>query len=188
MRGNASYSKTLEMKLPKMINTNFEPHFSLKHMLKDIQIAARMGSSFHLELPVTVMTRDRLLEQMQLGRGDEDYSALARKYFASAQPSPPEEPALSFFDIETPHTGPPQVTGETFPDTTSSDRQENFLSVVPETVPPPSAPAPEPAAPLPELTPIAPLAEERTSQPQKRDGEKQHSERSFLSRLLRRED
>ena len=186
MRGNASYSKTLEMKLPKMINTNFEPHFSLKHMLKDIQIAARMGSSFHLELPVTGVTRDRLLEQMQLGRGDEDYSAVARKYFASAQPSPPEEPALNLFDTDTPSPGPPQVTEETFPDTTSSDREENFISVVQETVPKPSTPAPEPAVPLPEPTPIAPLADDRQSQPQKRDGEKQHAERSFLRRLLRR--
>jgi len=186
MRGNASYSKTLEMKLPKMINTNFEPHFSLKHMLKDIQIAARMGSSFHLELPVTGVTRDRLLEQMQLGRGDEDYSAVARKYFASAQPSPPEEPALNLFDIDTPSPGPPQVTEETFPDTTPSDREENFVSVVQDTVPQQGTPAPEPAAPLPELTAIAPLAEDRQSQPQKRDDEKQDAERSFLRRLLRR--
>ena len=187
MRGNASYSKTLEMKLPQMIKTSFEPHFSLKHMLKDIQIAARMGSSFHLELPVTVVTRDRLLEQMQLGRGDEDYSAVARKYFASAQPLPAEEPALNLFDTERPQPGPPQVTQETFPDTTSSDQQENFVSVVPETMPQQSTSASEPAAPSPELTPIAPLAEDRESQPEKRDGEKQHSERGFLSRLLRRE-
>jgi hypothetical protein len=176
------------MKLPKMIHTNFEPHFSLKHMLKDIQIAARMGSSFHLELPVTVVTRDRLLEQMQLGRGDEDYSAVARKYFASAQPSPPEEPALKLFDTETPPAGPPRVTEETFPETTSADREENFVSVLPETVPQQSAPSPEAIAPLPEPTPIVPLAEDRQSQPQERDGEKQHSGRSFLSRLLRRGD
>jgi hypothetical protein len=50
-----------------------------------------------------------------------------------------------------------------------------------------STSASEPAAPSPELTPIAPLAEDRESQPEKRDGEKQHSERGFLSRLLRRE-
>jgi 3-hydroxyisobutyrate dehydrogenase-like beta-hydroxyacid dehydrogenase len=188
MRGNASYSKTLEMKLPKMIKTNFEPHFSLKHMLKDIQIAARMGSSFHLELPVTVVARDRLLEQMQLGRGDEDYSAVARKYFASAQPSPLEEPALELFDTETPPAGPPQVTENTFSEPTSSNREENFVSIVQESVPQQSTPATAPAAPLSDLTPIAAMAEDRQSQPQERDGEKQHSERSFLSRLLRRGD
>lgn len=189
MRGNASYSKTLEMKLPKMIETNFEPHFSLKHMLKDIQIAARMGSSFHLELPVTSVTRDRLFEQMQLGRGDEDYSVVARKYFASAQP-PPEEPTLTLFDQETLQAGPPPVTEEPFPDTAQvADREENFVAVVQETAPQQSAPVPEPAAPLPEFTPIAPVAaEDRQPPPQKSDDENQHSERSFLSRLLRREN
>src|SRR6185312_10056352 len=74
MQGNASHSKTLAMKLPKMIETNFEPHFSVKHMLKDIQIASRMGLSYHLELAVVTATRDRLLEQMQRGYGDDDYS------------------------------------------------------------------------------------------------------------------
>jgi 3-hydroxyisobutyrate dehydrogenase-like beta-hydroxyacid dehydrogenase len=190
MRGNASYSKTLEMKLPKMIETNFEPHFSLKHMLKDIQIAARMGSSFHLELPVTSVTRDRLFEQMQLGRGDEDYSVLARKYFASAQPSPPEEPSLMLFDNEPLQEGPPPVTDEAVPHTAPvADREENFVPIVQETAPQQSVSVPESAAPLAEFTRIAPVAaEDRQPPPQKSDGENQHSERSFLSRLLRREN
>jgi len=85
-----------------------------------------------------------------------------------------------------PTPGPPRVTEETFPDTTSSDREGNFVSVVQETVPQQSTPAPEPAAPLPELTPNAPLAEDQQSQPTSRDSEKQHAERSFLRRLLRR--
>src|SRR5205807_6515133 len=33
LQNNASYSKTLSMKLPKMIEGNFEAHFALKHML-----------------------------------------------------------------------------------------------------------------------------------------------------------
>src|SRR6202022_967565 len=52
MQGNASNSKTLSMKLPKMIEGNFEPHFALKHMLKDMLIAGRLGLSYHLELAV----------------------------------------------------------------------------------------------------------------------------------------
>ena len=183
MRGNASFSKTLEMKLPKMTNIDFEPHFSLKHMLKDIQIAARMASSFHLELPITGVTRDRLFEQMQLGRGDEDYSTVARKYFAGAQPPPPEEQALKLFDNQTPPNELP-MANEAMPDG-APDQAENFISVVQETVPQSSEPAPEATAPLPEFTPIAPVAEEQESQPQESD-EDQQPERSFLSRLLRR--
>jgi 3-hydroxyisobutyrate dehydrogenase-like beta-hydroxyacid dehydrogenase len=81
MQSNASNSGTLSMKLPKMVEGNFDPHFSIKHMLKDMQIAIRLGLVNHLELSVTAAARDRLLEQMQRGFGDEDFSAVVRKYF-----------------------------------------------------------------------------------------------------------
>src|SRR6266480_157189 len=64
MKGNASHSAALAMKMPKMIERNFEPHFSVKHMLKDMQIANHLGSSHYLELGVTAAARDQLLEQM----------------------------------------------------------------------------------------------------------------------------
>ena len=99
MRGNASYSQTLAMKLPKMIEENFEPHFSLKHMLKDMQIASRLGLSHYLELAVTGATRERLLEQMQRGYGDDDYSAVARKYFPDVRPASCEEADLELFEL-----------------------------------------------------------------------------------------
>jgi len=81
LQNNASYSKTLAMKLPKMIEGNFEPHFTLKHMLKDMVIAGRLGLSHHLELAVAAVARDRLLEQDQRGYAEEDFSVVARKYF-----------------------------------------------------------------------------------------------------------
>jgi 3-hydroxyisobutyrate dehydrogenase-like beta-hydroxyacid dehydrogenase len=99
MRGNASYSETLAMKLPKMIEANFEPHFSLKHMLKDMQIASRLGLSHYLELAVTGATRERLLEQMQRGYGDDDYSSLARKYFPDVRSASCEEADLELFEL-----------------------------------------------------------------------------------------
>lgn len=97
MESNASNSGTLSMKLPKMIEGNFEPHFSVKHMLKDMQIASRVGLLNHLELSVTTATRDRLLEQSQRGFADEDYSALARKYFNELQSAPATETDLELF-------------------------------------------------------------------------------------------
>src|SRR6266498_4859610 len=42
MRANASYSGTLALKLPKMIERDFEPQFSVKHMQKDMQIASQI--------------------------------------------------------------------------------------------------------------------------------------------------
>ena len=80
MRVNASYSGALAMKLPKMLERDFAPHFSVKHMLKDMQIASQIALSHYLDLGVTAAARDQLLEQMQWGHGDDDYSAVLRKY------------------------------------------------------------------------------------------------------------
>jgi 3-hydroxyisobutyrate dehydrogenase-like beta-hydroxyacid dehydrogenase len=99
---NASNSATLAMKLPKMIEGDFDPHFSVKHMLKDMEIATRLASTHNLELSVTMAARDRLLEQMQQGHEDEDYSALARKYLSAEEPAAVPEVALA--EVEPPAT------------------------------------------------------------------------------------
>src|SRR5438132_731979 len=90
MRANASYSGTLALKVPKMLDRDFEPQFSVKHMLKDMQIASQIALSHYLDLGVTAAARDQLLEQMQWGHGDDDYSSVARKYL--------HEPAAAFYE------------------------------------------------------------------------------------------
>src|SRR6266487_1147673 len=87
MQVNASHSTTLAMKMPKMTEANFEPHFSVKHMLKDMEIANQLGLSHNLELEVTAAARDQLVEQIQLGHGDDDFSAVARKYLPEIPPA-----------------------------------------------------------------------------------------------------
>jgi NAD-binding of NADP-dependent 3-hydroxyisobutyrate dehydrogenase len=94
MQANASHSTTLAMKMPKMIKRDFEPHFSVKHMLKDMQIANQLGLSHYLDLGVTAAARDQLLEQMQWGRGDDDFSAVARKYLPETESPDYEKPQL----------------------------------------------------------------------------------------------
>ena len=84
MQANASYSTTLAMKMPKMVQRDFEPHFSVKHMLKDMQIANQLGLLHYLDLGVSAAACDRLIEQIQLGHGDDDFSAVARKYLPEA--------------------------------------------------------------------------------------------------------
>ena len=111
MKDNASYSAALAMKMPKMIERNFEPHFSVKHMLKDMQIANDLGSSHYLELGVTAAARDQLLEQMQWGYGDEDYSAVARKYLPDNGLAAPEEAETGDQNVEA-HTGELLLTPE----------------------------------------------------------------------------
>ena len=49
-------------------------------MLKDMQIANRMGRHFDLDLTVAGATRDRLLDEARQGRGDDDYSSIARRF------------------------------------------------------------------------------------------------------------
>src|SRR5438105_2863439 len=100
MQGNASYSTTLAMKVPKMIEHNFEPHFSVKHMLKDMKIANQLGVSHNLDLGVTAAARDQLLEQMQWGHGDDDYSAVARKYLPDTRSIAQEETRAAVPDVQ----------------------------------------------------------------------------------------
>jgi 3-hydroxyisobutyrate dehydrogenase-like beta-hydroxyacid dehydrogenase len=92
MRANASYSGTLAMKLPKMLDRDFQPHFSVKHMLKDMEIAIQIALSHFLDLRVTAAARDQLVEQTQWGHGDDDYSSVLRKYLYEPAPASCEEP------------------------------------------------------------------------------------------------
>src|SRR5438093_8214227 len=92
MRANASYSGTLAMKLPKILEGDFEPQFSVKHMLKDMHLASQIALSHYLDLGVTAAARHQLLEQMQWGHGDDDYSSVARKYLHEPAPAFYEEP------------------------------------------------------------------------------------------------
>jgi len=92
MKSNASNSTTLDMKVPMMMAGDFAPHFSVKHMLKDVRIGLKLAEGYGLDLPVTATARDLLLEEMKHGRGDADYSSIAQKYFpAPAQVVKPDE-------------------------------------------------------------------------------------------------
>ncbi len=81
MKSNASNSTTIEMKVPLMVAGNFEPHFSVKNMLKDVSIGAKLARDFGLDLPVTEICRDMLLTELKHGHGDADYASVAQKYF-----------------------------------------------------------------------------------------------------------
>jgi len=194
MQGNASNSTTLSNKLPKMIEGNFEPHFAVKHMLKDMQIANRLALSHYLELGVSSVARDRLLEQVQRGHGEEDYSAVVRKYFPDISPRRSEEADLELFGPRAAAVPPPEETP------VPSDDQDDIIESVPEST---EQTLPEeietaPVAPVPigeaelkgelfeqdhaedaslETTPT--LSSEMTE-------EKSQHQRGFFGRLLRR--
>jgi 3-hydroxyisobutyrate dehydrogenase-like beta-hydroxyacid dehydrogenase len=153
LQNNASNSKTLSMKLPKMIEGNFEPHFALKHMLKDMLIAGRLGLSHHLELAVTTAARDRLLEQEQRGYAEEDFSVIARKYFPEMQ-LPTVEQDLELFEK------PPPIE----PAATISSMGEVPAAVQPEIelAPPPEEPVPQAQPAMEQFVPAAESTAEST--------------------------
>jgi hypothetical protein len=156
MQGNASNSATLSMKVPKMMARNFEPHFSIKHMLKDMQIANRLGLSHHLELAVSSAARDRLLEQMQAGHGEEDYSAIVRKYFPDIRPAAADENDLDLFDQRpsAPVASEPTETSEMIEPATGNLPEPASVAPEPaetcEVIEPATSNLPEPASVAPE--------------------------------------
>jgi 3-hydroxyisobutyrate dehydrogenase-like beta-hydroxyacid dehydrogenase len=163
MKSNASNSTTLEMKVPMMLQGDFEPHFSVKHMLKDVRIAARLARQFDLEVPMTEVASDMLLAEMKQGRADADYASVAQRYFpvsgrsTAAVPTRPveEAPAAPSFTIE--ETSAPASEAPIKVDETEALKPEEPK---PEEVKPAEPPPPEPK--LEALKPEEPKPAEAT--------------------------
>jgi 3-hydroxyisobutyrate dehydrogenase-like beta-hydroxyacid dehydrogenase len=130
MRANASHSTTLAMKLPKMLQRDFEPHFSVKHMLKDMQIANQIALSRYLDLGLTAAARDQLVEQMQWGHGDYDYSAVARKFLHDIGPAVYKEPQMEAHNEQS-DAGEP-VTAATAAETRGLEPQDASAMSAPQ--------------------------------------------------------
>ncbi len=77
---NVSNSGALGAKLPLMLTGDFAPRFSVKNMLKDLQIALRAVEGKGIDLPSTSATAGALMGAVQAGWGDDDFASLARHY------------------------------------------------------------------------------------------------------------
>jgi 3-hydroxyisobutyrate dehydrogenase-like beta-hydroxyacid dehydrogenase len=73
-------SSLIDLKLPKMLAGDYEPHFSLKHMLKDVQFGLDMGVELKLDLPVTETTAKVMRIGMAQGEADLDFSCVMKRY------------------------------------------------------------------------------------------------------------
>jgi len=203
LQNNASYSKTLAMKLPKMIEGNFEPHFALKHMLKDMKIASHLGLSHHVELAVTTAARDRLLEQEQRGYPEEDFSVIARKYFPEAQvraveqdlelfePPPPIEPAATISSMgevaaAVPPETEPAVAAELAPQSEAPQPAEPIVEQ-PAAPPPAEEPSPVPVEASPPPASEGAVPEPANAEPKSEQAEAAKNPMELLTRLLRGE-
>ncbi len=72
-QNNANCSPLITMKLPAMINAAYEPHFSLKNMLKDGRYAQELAREKSLHTPALAATVAAMEQAEREGKGDQDY-------------------------------------------------------------------------------------------------------------------
>lgn len=77
---NGCASPLTGMKLPAMLEGDYQTHFSLKNMFKDAQFGLSMAGSSGIDLPVLSSAAAVMLEQMRAGNEEEDYSVVYEKY------------------------------------------------------------------------------------------------------------
>ena len=79
LEGNANYSTLIGMKLPAIMNGDFEPHFSLRNMLKDADFARELAAEFKIESPALHVTAEAMRRGVEAGEGDLDFSVIGRR-------------------------------------------------------------------------------------------------------------
>ncbi len=75
---NAGYSTLADMKVGKMLGNDYDTHFSLKHMDKDIRLAQERARELHIATPLTDRLKEIFDEGMKAGWGEEDFAVLFR--------------------------------------------------------------------------------------------------------------
>src|SRR5262249_48368086 len=103
-QNNANCSPLITMKLPAMISGAYEPHFSLKNMLKDGRYAQELAKEKGLLAPALAATVAAMEQAERAGRGEQDYSVI----FENLQ-----TPALSSDGSPRPESKPVAVKKQT---------------------------------------------------------------------------
>jgi 3-hydroxyisobutyrate dehydrogenase-like beta-hydroxyacid dehydrogenase len=85
---NACKSGVVDLKLPKMLTGDYSPHFSVKHMFKDVQLAIQLANSMDLEIPATAAAAGVLFGGMNKGWADMDFASVF-KQFSDVSPEEP---------------------------------------------------------------------------------------------------
>jgi 3-hydroxyisobutyrate dehydrogenase-like beta-hydroxyacid dehydrogenase len=169
LKHHAVRSGVTDAKLSKILDRQYDPHFSLKHMFKDVQLGIHIANSLDIDLPATTSTAGVMYGGLTKGWADEDFSVLARSYqkedmtapLAIAPPSKPLEnaPPAPVQPKEIP-APPAPVAGKREPPRESTlDELRNVGIIIPD---PPAQPAAEkpPAPAAPEApAPVAPKTE-----------------------------
>jgi 3-hydroxyisobutyrate dehydrogenase-like beta-hydroxyacid dehydrogenase len=75
----ANYSTLIGMKLPAIIKGDFEPHFSLRNMLKDADFARELAAAAKLETPALECTAAAMRKGVDAGKGDLDFCVIGQR-------------------------------------------------------------------------------------------------------------
>jgi len=158
LKPHAVRSSVTDAKLAKMLDRDYDPHFSLKHMFKDVQLGIHIANSLDIDLPATTSTAGVMYGGLTRGWGDEDFAVLARNYQKEDLPPPlyapprPEEAAPSGIKPgpllvdseakETPVLLPPAPARKEPPRDPTPDELRNVGVVLPEPPAPPEPPKP----------------------------------------------
>lgn len=76
LEANANFSPVIGMKLPAMMAGDFEPHFSLKNMLKDAEFAQTLARQAGVSAEVLDATAAAMQVKVAEGKGEQDFSVL----------------------------------------------------------------------------------------------------------------
>ncbi len=80
VQSGGAASRIADMKIEKLLDRDFSPHFSLKHMLKDLQLASTQAASLQLPTPLLQTVENLYRIGLSKGLGDLDMSALIHSY------------------------------------------------------------------------------------------------------------
>jgi 3-hydroxyisobutyrate dehydrogenase-like beta-hydroxyacid dehydrogenase len=86
---NVAQSGVAQLKRDKMVSGDYSPHFSVKHMHKDLRLALDLAKEHHLNLATTQTVEKAYTSAEEQGWRDLDFSALAQL----VQPPPQARPS-----------------------------------------------------------------------------------------------
>ncbi|KAA8922675.1 NAD(P)-dependent oxidoreductase [Thermoplasma sp.] len=75
---SSARSPTSELKVPKMISGDYSVQFSIRNMLKDMEIVDKLAAERHVVLPMASLALQIFRYLMDLGYGEEDIAAIYR--------------------------------------------------------------------------------------------------------------
>ncbi len=82
--GGFAASRVLEVHGERMLENNYKPGFKARLFKKDLRIATETLGEYGVAAPATALVQQLVHAQVAAGKGEDDYSGLARVVFELA--------------------------------------------------------------------------------------------------------